>query len=398
MTMALTHQEINRRMNLFETFEEAGAGHIFWKPNGYIIYDTLCEWIKKEHLKRGYQFIRTPTVYRAKLWKTSGHYDKYKENMYFLEIDDEEYGIKPMNCPAHILLYKSEVHSYKDLPLRYFEFGYVHRHELSGVLSGLFRVRSFTQDDAHIFCKPEDIMSEVSNILDLVEYIMDTFELKKRKYALSTMPEQHIGDEKMWDYATDMLEQALKENGIKYKIKEGEGAFYGPKIDLDVTDSQKREWQLSTIQLDFNLPERFDVTYINKQGEKERAIMIHRAILGSIERFIGIMLEHYQGWLPTWLAPEQLRIIPVSEKNMDYARYVYNNIKEAFPEARIKIDDSSETVAKKVRNATVERVPVAIVGDKEEVEQSVMFRKNKEQKKYSIEDFVEKFVKDAGLP
>ena len=392
--MALTHQEINKKMNLFETFEEAGAGHIFWKPKGFVIYDALCDWIKKEHIKRGYKFVRTPTVYRATLWKTSGHYDKYKENMYFLEIDEEEYGIKPMNCPAHILIYNSEVHSYRDLPLRIFEFGYVHRHELSGVLSGLFRVRSFTQDDAHIFCKKEDIMSEVSGVLDLINYMMDTFDLK-RKYALSTMPEQHIGDEKMWDYATEMLEMALKENNIKYKIKEGEGAFYGPKIDVEVTDSQGRDWQLSTLQMDFALPERFDVTYVDKDGSKKRAVMIHRAILGSIERFIGILLEHYQGWLPTWLAPEQLRIIPVTEKNLDYANYVYNSIKEVAPYSRISVDDNNETVAKKIRNAQVERVPVVVVGDREQTEQSIMYRKKNEQKKYKLEDFVEWFKSEA---
>ena len=394
--MALTHQEINKKMDLFGTYEEAGAGHIFWKPNGYIIYDTLCDWIKREHMKRGYKFVRTPTIYRSKLWKTSGHYDKYKENMYFLEVDGEEYGIKPMNCPAHILIYKSNAHSYRDLPIRMFEFGYVHRHELSGVLNGLFRVRSFTQDDAHIFCKKEDIREEIKGVLDLVNYMFSKFDLP-RKFALSTMPEQHIGDEKLWDYATEMLEQALKENKIKYEIKEGEGAFYGPKIDVEVRDSQGRDWQLSTIQLDFNLPERFDVTYINDKNEKERAIMIHRAILGSIERFIGILLEHYQGWLPRWLLPEQARIIPVTEKSeevVNYVNEVYDRIKEAVPEARVSVY-TGDTLAKRILECETKRIPAIVVGEKEVANREVSLRENGKDKKLKLDELINMFEKEC---
>ena len=386
----LSHQDLNKKMNLFETFEKAGSGHIFWKPRGYVLYNELCKWLEKIHIDRGYQFVKTPTIYKVDLWKQSGHYSKYKEYMYFLNVDNEKYGIKPMNCPAHILIYKSQPKSYRDLPLRMFEFGYVHRHELSGVLNGLFRVRSFTQDDAHIFCSKEDIMPEVSKVLELIELIFNTFDLKK-KYYLSTMPKKHLGTKKMWDYCVDMLKQALEKNNIEYEIKEGEGAFYGAKIDVGVIDSQGREWQLSTIQLDFNLPERFDVNFINKEGKKERAIMIHRAILGSIERFIGILLEHYQGWLPLWLIPEQLRIIPISDKNMKYAQDVYKSIKKVNKYARVSIDKSNDTLNKKIRNALTERVPCAIVGFKEEMDYSVKFRFGNKENKYKLYDLINLF-------
>ena len=383
-----SHQEINKEMKLFDTFEEAGAGNIFWYPNGYAIYDTLKYWLTQIHQKEGYRIVRTPIIYRSHLWKISGHYDMYKDFMYFFNVEDEEYGIKPMNCPAHILIYKSEVHSYKELPIKLFEFGFVHRHELSGVLNGLFRVRSFTQDDAHIFLRKDQIEEEVKKVLSLIQRIFDSFDMKDRHFYLSTMPDKHLGKEEAWREVESMLESALKGAGIKYGIKQGDGAFYGPKIDVEVKDSLGREWQLSTIQLDFNLPERFDVTYVNDRGEKERVYMLHRAILGSLERFIGILIEHYQGKFPTWIAPVQLRLIPVSEEQNAKVLEIKEELIKRYPLARIEIDLSSNTLNKKIRNAEIEKVAIiGVVGKREDQNHEITLRIQNNQNTVSLEEF-----------
>ncbi|RME79142.1 MAG: threonine--tRNA ligase [Methanobacteriota archaeon] len=393
----LTHNELARKMGLFRTFEEAGSGHIFWEPNGFVVFDSLREWIQKAHEKRGYEFVKTPIIYRTELWKTSGHYDKYKENMYFLEVDGEEYGIKPMNCPAHILIYKSRFRHASELPLKLFEFGFVHRHELSGVLNGLLRVRSFTQDDSHIFCKPSHIQQVVSEVLELVNETFDKFGLHKRKYYLSTMPEKHIGTKEMWDSATEMLKKALNANNISYELKEGDGAFYGPKIDVEVLDSLGRSWQLGTIQLDFNLPERFKLSYVDEEGRKQRPVMVHRAILGSLERFLGVLLEHTQGWLPLFLMPKQLEIIPLTEEQKEYAESILNNIKERMPGSRISVEEPPSNLSKTIKASIERRVPLLLIGKNEVEKGTVAFRYAGEQKEMPKEDFIDYFSNEAEI-
>ncbi len=392
----LTHNEIAKKMELFKTFDEAGSGHIFWEPNGFIVFDSLRKYIQNLHEKRDYKLVKTPIIYKSGLWKTSGHYEKYKENMYFLKVDNEEYGIKPMNCPAHILLYKSKFRTFSELPLKLFEFGYVHRHELSGVLNGLLRVRSFTQDDSHIFCTSSQIKLVVSEVLQLINETFDDFGLYERKYYLSTMPEKHIGEKKIWDRAIDMLRGALEENDIVYEVKEGEGAFYGPKIDVEVRDSIGRRWQLGTIQLDFNLPERFNLTYIDEKGKKQRPILIHRAILGSLERFIGVLLEHTQGWLPLFLLPIQLRVVPLTDDQLLYSKEIYEEIKRRYPKARIELYKPPSNLSKVVKESIEKRVPLLIIGRKEVERGSVTFRFHKNQKEFQKLEFIEYFVKEAS--
>ncbi len=372
--MVKTHNELGRELELFDTYEEAGAGHIFWKPRGYKIYSNLMRWIEFEHKKRGYHIIRTPMIFRSHLWERSGHKQMYGDMMYLFEIKKqdlkEEWGIKPMNCPAHIILYKSERRSEKSLPLKFFELGFVHRHELSGVLNGLLRVRSFMQDDAHIFVKKDQIAKEISNVIDFIEYVFELFDLKDRKFYLSTMPEKHLGDEETWRLVEKEMEKALRSREVNYEIAEGEGAFYGPKIDVEVKDNLGRYWQLSTVQLDFNLPERFDVNYYDGEGKKHRVYLIHRAVLGSLERFIGVLLEHYEGKLPLLFAPYQIAILPIVNTEtslIEYAKEIKRNI-ERSTNLLVEVDvwAQDKTLNKRIREAERKKyVYILVVGEKE---------------------------------
>jgi len=328
------HRKLGRELEIFDTFEEAGPGLIFYPPKGAMLRLIIEEFERKEHLKRGYLPVITPHLMQAELWKRSGHWDNYRENMFFLQVEDKEYAVKPMNCPGHILIYNSKVRSYRDLPLRFFEMGTVYRYERSGVLYGLERARGFTQDDAHIFCTQEQLEDEIKGVLDFVFYMLDSFGLKDYVVTLSTKPEKYIGSDEIWEKATQALKNALESVGIDYRIAEGEGAFYGPKIDVGLKGLLGKMWQGPTIQVDFNLPERFDLTYDAPDGTKKRPVMIHRAILGSYERFIGILIEHYGGRFPLWLAPEQVRVLPISEKHNDYAEYVLRTLRDNEIRAR----------------------------------------------------------------
>ena len=367
------HRRLGKQLDLFSIHEEAGAGFVIWHPKGALLRMVLEDFEKKEHLKRGYQIVIGPQILKLDLWKKSGHYDNYKENMYFTKIDDQEYGIKPMNCLAHMLIYKSKLRSYRDLPIRYFELGTVYRHEKSGVLHGLLRVRGFTQDDAHILCRPDQLIDEITSIIDFVKYMMGIFGFEYRM-EVSTRPEKSIGSDEDWERATNALFEALKVNNLSYEINEGDGAFYGPKIDVKLTDAIGREWQCATIQCDFTLPERFDLTYIGEDGEKHRPVMLHRVILGSIERFIGILIEHFAGAFPVWIAPVQAIVLPVSDKFLDYAKKVYENLKEN--DIRVELDTRNETLGYKIRDAQNQKIPyMIIVGEKEVENQNISVRK-----------------------
>ncbi len=367
------HRKLGRELEIFDTFEEAGPGLIFYPPKGAMLRLIIEEFERKEHLKRGYLPVITPHLMQAELWKRSGHWDNYRENMFFLQVEDKEYAVKPMNCPGHILIYNSKVRSYRDLPLRFFEMGTVYRYERSGVLYGLERARGFTQDDAHIFCTQEQLEDEIKGVLDFVFYMLDSFGLKDYVVTLSTKPEKYIGSDEIWEKATQALKNALESVGIDYRIAEGEGAFYGPKIDVGLKGLLGKMWQGPTIQVDFNLPERFDLTYDAPDGTKKRPVMIHRAILGSYERFIGILIEHYGGRFPLWLAPEQVRVLPISEKHNDYAEYVLRTLRDN--EIRAEIDKDQAKLNYKLRKAIAEKVPyIFIVGDKEKEEGKVSVR------------------------
>lgn len=367
------HRKLGRELEIFDTFEEAGPGLIFYPPKGAMLRLIIEEFERKEHLKRGYLPVITPHLMQAELWKRSGHWDNYRENMFFLQVEDKEYAVKPMNCPGHILIYNSKVRSYRDLPLRFFEMGTVYRYERSGVLYGLERARGFTQDDAHIFCTQEQLEDEIKGVLDFVFYMLDSFGLKDYVVTLSTKPEKYIGSNEIWEKATQALKNALESVGIDYRIAEGEGAFYGPKIDVGLKGLLGKMWQGPTIQVDFNLPERFDLTYDAPDGTKKRPVMIHRAILGSYERFIGILIEHYGGRFPLWLAPEQVRVLPISEKHNDYAEYVLRTLRDN--EIRAEIDKDQAKLNYKLRKAIAEKVPyIFIVGDKEKEEGKVSVR------------------------
>ena len=365
------HRKLGRELDLFSISEEAGAGFVIWHPKGALLRTLLEDFERREHLKRGYEIVMGPQMLKADLWKRSGHFENYRENMYFTRIKEDEsdsegqvYGIKPMNCLAHMLIYNSKLRSYRDLPLRYFELGTVHRHEPSGVLHGLLRVRCFTQDDAHILCTPEQLQDEITAILEFVAEVMQLFGFTYHM-ELSTRPEEKsIGSDADWERATDALVQALEANGLAYEINAGDGAFYGPKIDVKLTDALGREWQCATIQCDFTLPERFDLSYIGADGEKHRPVMLHRVILGSIERFIGILIEHYAGAFPLWLAPEQVRILTVTEAHNAYGAEVEKALREA--EVRVTADLRNEKLGKKIREAQLEKIPyMLVIGDQE---------------------------------
>jgi threonyl-tRNA synthetase len=357
------HRRLGKELDLFQVNEEAGAGLIIFHPKGMMLRYLIEDWEKKEHLKRGYEMVMGPQILKVDLWKKSGHYEHYRENMYFTEIDEQTYGIKPMNCLAHMLIYKSKIRSYRDLPLRYFELGTVHRHEKTGVLHGLLRVRQFTQDDAHILCTPEQLNSEIRAIADFVHYAMGIFGFEY-EVELSTQPADYIGTDNDWQLATDALRNALEDNKIEYKVNEGDGAFYGPKIDFKLKDALKRKWQCATIQCDFTLPERFDLTYIGADGEKHRPVMLHRVILGAIERFMGVLIEHYAGAFPVWLSPTQCIVLTVTDKHIPYAEKVYDKLKQEGIRAEKFFEN--EKLGYKIRQAQMQKIPyMLVIGDKE---------------------------------
>lgn len=381
------HRKLGKELDLF-SFQEEGPGFVFWHPNGMKLYDRLIDFWKKLHEKYGYEQIKTPIILNEDLWHRSGHWDNYRENMYFVSIDENPYAIKPMNCPGGLLVYKNNQHSYRDFPLRMAELGMVHRHEKSGVLHGLMRVRQFTQDDAHIYCTEEQIEQEVIAIIDLVSEIYSTFGFNY-DVELSTRPDKSIGSDEVWQKAESSLETALEHKGIDYVLNPGDGAFYGPKIDFHIKDCIGRSWQCGTIQLDFSMPERFDLHYIGDDGEKHRPVMLHRAILGSIERFIGILIEHFAGVFPVWLAPEAVRIIPVNEVHGEYAELVKGKIKEIGIEC--SVDLRNEKLGYRIREAEMKKIPyVIIVGDKEVENKTVSVRSknNGELGSLTIDNFV----------
>ncbi|MEJ5299709.1 MAG: threonine--tRNA ligase [Thermodesulforhabdaceae bacterium] len=357
------HRRLGRELDLFQFSDEVGAGMVIYHPKGAMLRHILEIFEKKEHLRRGYQLVMGPTLLKTELWKRSGHFDNYRENMYFTEIEGQSYGIKPMNCLAHMLIYKSKIRSYRDLPLRYFELGTVHRHEKSGVLHGLLRVRQFTQDDAHILCTPEQLHSEIEGVIDFVIEVMDIFGFSY-EMEISTRPEKSIGSDEDWERATTALMEVLQSRGIPYAICEGEGAFYGPKIDVKLKDALERKWQCATIQCDFTLPERFDLTYIGPDGAKHRPVMLHRVILGAMERFIGILIEHYAGAFPVWIAPVQAIILTVTDRHLEYARQVFDVLREKG--MRVELDDRNEKLGFKIREAQLQKIPyMLVIGDRE---------------------------------
>ncbi|MDY0187183.1 MAG: threonine--tRNA ligase [Syntrophus sp. (in: bacteria)] len=357
------HRKLGRDLDLFQVSEEAGAGLIIFHPKGTMLRTLIEDWEKREHLKRGYGMVMGPQILKVDLWKKSGHFDHYRENMYFTEVEGQSYGIKPMNCLSHMLIYKSKMRSYRDLPLRYFELGTVHRHEKTGVLHGLMRARQFTQDDAHILCTPEQLNSEIRAIADFVGYAMKIFGFEY-EVELSTRPGNSIGTDEDWELATSALENALKDNAMSYDINEGDGAFYGPKIDFKLKDALKRKWQCATIQCDFTLPERFDLTYVGADGEKHRPVMLHRVILGAIERFMGILIEHYGGAFPLWLSPVQAVLVTVTDRHIPYGETVCSQLLEAG--IRVESDFRNEKLGYKIREAQTQKIPyMLVIGDKE---------------------------------
>ena len=367
------HRKLGKELGLF-VIKEEGPGFPFFLPKGMALRNELENFWREVHHDFEYDEIRTPIILNKQLWETSGHWDHYRENMYTTIIDDEEYAIKPMNCPGGILVYQNEMHSYRDLPLRYAELGLVHRHELSGALHGLFRVRAFTQDDAHVFMLPEQMQSELMKVIELFDRIYSQFGLKYH-VELSTKPDNAMGDDAIWEAATEALRNAIEAKGIDYVINPGDGAFYGPKLDYHIEDSLGRTWQCGTIQLDMNLPERFNVEYIGEDGQKHRTIMIHRACFGSMERFIGILTEHYAGAFPTWMSPVQVKVLSISEKHVEYANQLAKQMRHDY--VRVEVDDRSEKIGYKIRQAQMEKVPyMLVVGDKEMEDNSVNVRKH----------------------
>ncbi|MFZ5754282.1 MAG: threonine--tRNA ligase [Bacillota bacterium] len=366
------HRKLGQELKLFAIMDE-GPGFPFFFPKGMVIRNELENYWRELHRKWGYQEVKTPIILTRQLWERSGHWYHYKENMYTTVIDEEDFAIKPMNCPGAMLIYNSDLHSYRDFPIRMGELGLVHRHELSGALHGLMRVRSFTQDDAHIFMLPSQITSEVKGVIDLVDTIYRLFGFQYH-VELSTKPEKAMGSDEMWEIATHALEQALKEKGMSYKINPGDGAFYGPKIDFHLRDSIGRTWQCGTIQLDFQLPEKFALTYVGEDGQKHRPVMVHRTAFGSIERFIGILTEHYAGAFPTWLAPVQVKVLPITERHALYAKKLADDLFKA--NVRVELDDRNEKIGYKIREAQLEKVPyMLVVGDKEMENNTVAVRK-----------------------
>ena len=390
------HRRLGRELDLFQINEEAGPGLVIYHPKGAILRTIIEDWEKKEHQKRGYDMVIGPQILKADLWKKSGHYDNYRGNMYFTEVEGQTYGVKPMNCLAHMLIYKSRIRSYRDLPLRYFELGTVHRHEKTGVLQGLLRVREFTQDDAHILCTPEQLNGEIKGVVDFVDYAMRVFGFDY-EVELSTRPKKSIGSDQDWEMAEAALRQALKEKGVVYDINEGDGAFYGPKIDFKLKDALKRKWQCATIQCDFTLPERFELTYIGVDGEKHRPVMLHRVILGAIERFMGVLIEHHAGAFPVWLAPVQAVIVTVTDQHIPYGEKVYAQLQEAG--IRIDKDFRNEKLGYKIREAQMQKIPYMLVMGDREVEGAQVSPRQRDGKNLgsmSVEGFIAQVTEKCG--
>lgn len=384
------HRRLSKQLDLYTTHDEVGPGLIFWHPNLATVRATIEDFWRDEHRRRGYEFVFTPHIANEKLYEISGHLENYAENMYAaMTIDEEPYRVKPMNCPGHIMIYKSRLHSYRDLPLRYAELGTVYRYERSGVLHGMLRVRGFTQDDSHIFCRPDQLEAEVIGIIDLIDFLMTTFGYTFKAY-LATRPEKALGSDEEWDFATKALENAIKHCKLDYEIDEGGGAFYAPKIDFKLFDAIGREWQGPTVQVDLNLPTRFDVNYIGEDGAKHKAIMVHRAVLGSMERFCGGLIEHYAGAFPTWLAPMQVAVLPIADRHQEYAKEVADQLRSKL--LRVKVDDRSETIKYKIREAQLEQIPyMLVIGDKEVETKTVAprHRRSGDMPARSLQQFIE---------
>ena len=392
------HRKLGRELDLFSINEEAGAGLVIYHPKGARLRMILEDFEKREHLKRGYQLVIGPQILKLDLWKRSGHYDNYRDKMYFTEVEGQEYGIKPMNCLAHMLIYKSKLRSYRDLPLRYFELGTVHRHEKSGELHGLLRVRGFTQDDAHILCRPDQLNGEIAGILNLVHDFMKIFNFPY-ELELSTRPDQGtIGSDEDWERATEALRLALEESSLSYQVNQGEGAFYGPKIDVKLKDALEREWQCATIQCDFTMPERFDLVYIGKDGEKHRPVMVHRVILGAMERFIGVLIEHYAGAFPAWLAPVQVILLTVTDPQIPYGEMLYQKLMDAG--IRTEKDFRNEKLGLKIREAEIQKIPYMVVLGEREVKQNTLApraRSGKTLPPMKVEELIQRIKEECSI-
>jgi threonyl-tRNA synthetase len=392
------HRRLGQELDLFSIHEEAGAGLVIYHPKGALLRSLLEDFERREHLKRGYHLVVGPQILKLDLWKKSGHFDNYKDYMYFTEVEGQEYALKPMNCLAHMLIYKSGQHSYRDLPLRYFELGRVHRHERSGVLHGLLRVREFTQDDAHILCRPDQLHAEIKAILIFVKDVMAVFGFPY-ELEVSTRPEKSIGNDTDWEMATKALMDVLKEEGLAYDVNEGEGAFYGPKIDVKLKDALGRRWQCATIQCDFTMPERFDLSYIGSDGAKHRPVMLHRVILGALERFIGILIEHYGGAFPLWLSPVQAVILTVTDRNIPYGEKVYHRL--SAEGIRVEQDFRNEKLGLKIREAQVQKIPyMLVIGDKEQEQGTVAPRRRDgtDLKAMELERFLASIREELQIP
>jgi len=390
------HRKLGKELDLFHVDEEIGSGLILWHPKGALVRTIIEDFWRKEHYKNGYQILYSPHIARAHLWETSEHLNFYKENMYSpMDIDGTDYIVKPMNCPFHIKIYNSRLRSYRELPFRWAELGTVYRYEKTGVLHGLLRVRGFTQDDAHIFCRPDQLPEEISKVLDFTIFILRSFGFEEYQIYLSTKPDKFVGSEESWEKATTALKGALDKSGMAYEIDAGEGVFYGPKIDVKIKDSLGRAWQCSTIQVDFNLPERFKISYIGEDGQPHQPIMIHRALMGSLERFFGCLIEHFAGAFPTWLAPVQVRILTITDNHIKYAEEISEFLKKDG--IRVELDSRNEKVGFKIREAQTSKIPyMLIIGDKEIKDKEVAVRKRKEKKTETMdsEDFLSKLNKE----
>lgn len=390
------HRIIGKKLDLFSVNESAGSGLILFHPNGAVLFQIVENYLRKKLIENGYVFVKTPHIYKAGVWNKSGHSNKYQENMFFTESEGQKFGVKPMNCPGHIYIYKSKSHSYRDLPMRFAEFGTVYRNELSGVLGGLTRVRGFTQDDAHIFCREDQIESEVIKMINLFFEVYKDFGLKMASIELATMPEKHIGDEKIWKKSEKALADALKRNKNDYKLNPGDGCFYGPKIDFYAKDVLGRSWQLGTIQVDFNLPERFKLNYIDEKNNKKQVVILHRALLGSFERFIAILIENYNGTFPLWLSPIQIRVINMNDSLIPYSEKVENQLRDdGF---RVDTDYRLESVQKKIRESELMKIPYTIViGDKEKAATTLAVRARGQKPKFGVkfDAFVKQLKKEV---
>jgi threonyl-tRNA synthetase len=391
------HRRLGKELDLFSVSDEVGAGLVIYHPNGAFLRYLLEDFERKEHLKRGYQFVYGPHILKLDMWKKSGHFENYRENMYFTKIDEVEYGIKPMNCLAHIMVFKSQIRSYRDLPLRYFELGTVSRHEKSGVLHGLMRVREFTQDDAHIFCRPDQLHQEILSIIRFVQDVMAIFGFQF-EMEISTRPSKSIGSDEDWERAEKALKEVLDSERLPYDLNEGDGAFYGPKIDIKLKDAIGRKWQCATIQCDFALPERFDLTYMDSDGKRKRPVMLHRVVLGAMERFIGVLIEHFGGRFPVWLAPVQVMIMNITDDQEPYVRNIYNAMIEEG--IRVGLDTRNEKLGLKIRESVVKKIPYMVIVGKNEMENgsiSVRVRDGGELKDIKVADFMNRIKEDNIL-